>query len=82
MVQGVSPRISASMIRDLTVGTWFRVVVPLVTGLGEALVRGNEELPRPTNPLQARIALHLLPGLSKVVGRVGEAFPRSPYALQ
>jgi hypothetical protein len=47
-----------------------------------AVVLSIEERTRSPHALDVRVLLHRLPGLSEVVARLGEAFPRLTYSLQ
>jgi hypothetical protein len=71
----------ASIVRGRTDGAWVRVVLRLLTCLGEVLIRSVEALTRATHALEAFVFLDRLPCLGETVAGFVEHLTRLTHAL-
>jgi hypothetical protein len=77
-----TPGLIASFVRGGTDGVWVLVVLHLLPGLRELLVRSLEELTRATHALEARVVLQRLTCQGEAVARVVERLTRLAHTLQ
>jgi hypothetical protein len=75
------PAFSASIVRDRIGCVVALVVLHLLPGLGEVLVRHLEACTRATHALDALVFLDLLTGQAEALARFAEQLTRLPQAL-